>query len=133
MARFAIIDAGRVTNIIESDAEFAASIGAIDATGAIIGWLWDGETFTAPTPPPAIVPQSVTMRQARLALLQAGLLSNVTSAINALPSPQKEAASIEWEYSQTVERNRGFVLLLGAALGLTETQLDDLFILASTL
>lgn len=75
----------------------------------------------------AAIPQSVTMRQARLALLGAGLLAQVATAINALPSPQKEAAQIEWEYSQTVERNRGFVLLLGAALGLTALQLDGLF------
>jgi len=83
--------------------------------------------------PPTGIPQVVTMRQARLALLQAELLPAVSAAINSLPSPQKEAAGIEWEYSQTVERNRGFVLLLGDALGLTETQLNDLFILASTL
>ena len=50
MARFAIIDAGRVTNIIEADAEFAASIGAIDATDAAIGDLWDGQDFTPPLP-----------------------------------------------------------------------------------
>lgn len=50
MARFAIIDAGRVTNIIEADAEFAASIGAIDATGGSIGDLWDGVAFTKPLP-----------------------------------------------------------------------------------
>jgi len=81
----------------------------------------------------AQVPQVVTMRQARLALLGAGLLPSVTAAINSLPSPQKEAASIEWEYSQTVERNRGFVLTLGAALGLTDLQLDNLFALAGTL
>jgi len=84
-------------------------------------------------PAAAAVPQSVTMRQARLALLGAGLLPNVTTAINALVSPQKEAAQIEWEYSQTVERNRGFVLLLGSALGLTSAQLDDLFRQAATL
>jgi len=81
----------------------------------------------------ASIPQVVTMRQARLALLGAGLLSAVSAAINSLPSPQKEAASIEWEYSQTVERNRGFVLTLGAALGLTDLQLDNLFALAITL
>ena len=52
MARFAIIDAGRVTNIIEAEAEFAASIGAIDAAGGAIGDLWDGETFTRPAGPP---------------------------------------------------------------------------------
>ena len=80
-----------------------------------------------------VVPQSVTMRQARLALLGAGKLVGVTAAINALPSPQKEAAQIEWEYSQTVERNRGFVLLLSAALGLTDAQLDAIFVTAARL
>lgn len=81
----------------------------------------------------AAVPQVVTMRQARLALLGAGLLPGVAAAINALSSPQKEAAQIEWEYSQTVERNREFVLLLGAALGLTALQLDSLFTAAAAL
>lgn len=81
----------------------------------------------------AAVPKVVTMRQARLALLGAGLLPGVTAAINAMDSPQKEGAQIEWEYSQTVERNRGFVLLLGAALGLTELQLDNLFVAAGAL
>lgn len=52
MTRFAIIDAGRVINIIEADAEFAASIDAIDATGAAIGDLWDGQQFTSPPAPP---------------------------------------------------------------------------------
>ena len=81
----------------------------------------------------ASVPKVVTMRQARLALLGAGLLPGVTAAINAMGSPMKEAAQIEWEYSQTVERQRGFVLLLGAALGLTELQLDNLFVAAGAL
>lgn len=79
------------------------------------------------------VPFVVTMRQARLALLQQGLLSQVQIAIDSLPSPQKEAAQIEWDYSSEVHRNKPFVQLLGTALGLTEKQLDDLFLLASTL
>jgi len=89
--------------------------------------------FPEPPAPPAPVPEAVTMRQARLALLGAGLLPGVSAAIAALPSPQKEAAQIEWEYSQTVERNRGFVPLLGAALGLTDAQLDGLFVAAAGL
>lgn len=133
MARFAIIDAGRVTNIIEADAGFAASIGAINALGVAIGDLWDGGQFTSPPTPAPTVPKVVTMRQARLALLGAGLLPGVTAAINVMESPMKEAAQIEWEYSQTVERNRGFVLLLGAALGLTSLQLDNLFVAAGAL
>ena len=82
---------------------------------------------------PAEVPQSVSMRQARLALLNDGILGDVDIALASLPEPDKSEATIEWEYSQTVERNRPFVALLGAALGLNDTQLDDLFILAATL
>lgn len=81
----------------------------------------------------AAVPIKVTMRQARLALLGADLLPSVTAAIAALPSPQKEAAQIEWEYSQDVERHRGLVLSLGTTLGLSVRQLDDLFTTATTL
>lgn len=78
-------------------------------------------------------PSVVTMRQARLALLDQGLLSNVDAAIASLAEPQKSQVQIEWEYSQTVERERPFVVLLGSALGLSDAELDDLFMLAVTL
>lgn len=84
------------------------------------------------TPPPE-VPEEVTMRQARLALLAAGRLGDVDTAIASLPSPQKEEAQIEWDYSNAVQRNRPFVLQLGQALGLSSSDLDKLFITASTL
>jgi len=79
------------------------------------------------------VPERVTMRQARLALLGAGLLSSVNAAIDSLPEPAKSAALIEWEYSSEVWRNRPFVQQLGGALGLSSAQLDALFIQAATL
>lgn len=90
-------------------------------------------TYVPPEPAPPYVPQSVTMRQARLALLGAGLLDDVEVAINGLPSPQKEAARIEWEYSQEVQRHNGFVSVLAPMLGMTEAQTDALFIGAATL
>ena len=83
--------------------------------------------------PPVLIPSRVSMRQARLALLSAGLLSQVNAAIDALPSPDKEAAQIQWEYSQEVNRNEPLVTHLANALNLTEAQLDDLFLKASTL
>ena len=90
--------------------------------------------WTPPAPPsPPAVPSSVTMRQARLALLSIGKLATVTTAINSLPSPHKEAAQIEWEYSATVERHRPFVAMLAPALGLDDAALDALFMAAAKL
>jgi hypothetical protein len=79
------------------------------------------------------VPQSVSMRQARLALSAAGKLAAVDAAIASLPEPQKTAALIEWEYSAAVRRTQPLVLSLAPALGFTDEQLDALFIQAATL
>lgn len=93
----------------------------------------DTVTWPAPPAPPIHIPTAVTMRQARLALLAAGLLPSVDAAIAALPEPQKSAAKIEWEYSQEVQRHNGFVSVLAPALGLSDAQIDALFVAAQTL
>ena len=82
-------------------------------------------------PPPTIagVPQEVTMRQARLALLGAGLLDNVNSAI----ATAGQAALIEWEFANSVVRGSPFITQLGAALGMTDAQIDALFVAAAGL
>lgn len=97
------------------------------------GWDFDGTTFTSPKALPPPVPASVTMRQARLALLKVGKLDAVNSALAAMPGETGAAARIEWEFSSTVERTRGYVGQIGVGLGMTDKQLDDLFILAATL
>jgi hypothetical protein len=98
-----------------------------------LAWVGAGNTPEPYVEPPAQIPSVVTMRQARLALLQSGLLDDVGTTINSLQSPQKEAAQIEWEYSQEVHRDRPFVQQLTAAMGLTEQQVDDLIVLAASL
>lgn len=83
-----------------------------------------------PAPPPTI-PQAVTMRQARRALLSAGKLATVNAAIAEMTGVQGEAARIDWEFSNEVKRDEPLVSALGAALGLTRAQLDGLFIAAA--
>ena len=83
--------------------------------------------------PAVVVPVSVTMRQARIALHAAGLLSQVEAAIDALPEPNRTIARIEWDYASEVHRASGFVTLLGAALELDKQLLDDLFLNAREL
>lgn len=78
-----------------------------------------------PKPKP---PQSVTARQARLALLDLALLSAIDDALDALPSPQREQARIEWEFAGTIDRGSPLVVALGKSLKL---DLDALFTAAA--
>ncbi|MCK1742170.1 hypothetical protein IVA80_15200 [Bradyrhizobium sp. 139] len=78
---------------------------------------------------PSIVPQSVTPRQARLALLGAGLLDQVESTVTAAGG----ATYITWGYATEFLRSDPLIVQIGASLGLTDQQIDDLFRTASTL
>ena len=98
------------------------------------GWVW-ADSLDAAMSHPQLRQQvtSIPMRQARLGLLQAGLLGAVEAAIAALPEPKRSAAQIEWEYSNEVQRHNGFVSELAPLLGLSEPALDALFISAAAL
>lgn len=75
------------------------------------------------------VPTAVSMRQARLALLAAGLLDDITAAITAFG----QAAAIEWEYATEVRRDSPLIAVVQANAGLSDRQVDDLFVAASAL
>lgn len=95
----------------------------------VCGMLYADGSFTNPPAPPAPVPVAVTPRQARLALLGAGLLDTVEAAIAAGP----RADQITWEFAVDVRRDYPMIANLGTALGLTSEQVDDLFRTAATL
>ena len=80
------------------------------------------------------VPDTVTMRQGRLALLAAGYLDSVTAAIDSIPDPeQKQAAKIEWEYATVIDRNSVLTKTIQHVIGMTDGEVDALFIKAATL
>lgn len=136
MKKFARIENGVVMEILTAVSlpEFHPSLTWVEAPDEVSeGWQYDDGVFTEPAQPDDVVPKSVTMRQARLALLQAGLLDDVDVAIAALPSPQKDQAQIEWEYSQEVFRDKELVQILAPSLGLDDAALDQLFITAAAL
>lgn len=85
-------------------------------------------SFVEYTPQP-IIPTTVSMRQARLALLQSNLLNSVNTAIN----QGNEADKITWEYATEVNRNSPLVQNMAIALQLSSSDLDQLFTLASSL
>jgi hypothetical protein len=85
--------------------------------------------------PPTIngVPQEVTMRQAQIALNRAGLLTTVEAAIASMPGAAGVEARITWAKSSAVKRHDPLIATLQPALGLTDAQIDALFVLAATL
>lgn len=91
-------------------------------------WLSAGNTPEPADPEPQVFPV-VTMRQARLALHGAGLLTQVNGAVAAIGGE----AAIEWEYATTVDRNSPLVTSLATALNLSEQEIDALFEVAKTL
>lgn len=92
----------------------------------------DPELLAFLSPPPPL-PTEVTMRQARLALLEAGLLDDVEAAVNAIPGINGEKARIEWNFSNTVKKNQPITQMLASVIGLTQQQIDDMFVLGVTL
>lgn len=83
--------------------------------------------------PPPPVPQTVSMAQARLALIGAGLFSTIDAGLKALPEPQRTTALTAWEYAPTVSRNGTLVTTLAGQFGLTEAQLNALFTAAAAI
>lgn len=81
----------------------------------------------------ARVPQSVSMRQARLAMLHAGILGDVEALIANMPGDEGSAARIDWEFAQEVRRDWHLVSTLGTQLGMTGAQIDDLFMFAGSI
>lgn len=88
----------------------------------------------APEPEQSRIPTSITPRQAKLALLSAGLLDDVDAAIEAIPdAATKRVAQIEWEYAQDVRRDWPMLNQVAAQMGMTDAQIDELFIMAAAL
>lgn len=81
----------------------------------------------------ALIPQSVTMRQARLAMLNSGILADVEAMIATMPGDDGAAARIDWEFARDVRRDWPLVAALGAQLGMSNEQIDDLFIYAGSI
>ena len=125
-----IPDAGAPTHILVEkvsepspgyDYTPAGSSEAYDGSKVIVTRMW--------VAPPPYIPEAVTPSQARMALLQAGLLDDLTAIMSNPETPQ--AAKITWEYATVWMRDSAFIISLGQVLGLTETDIDNLFITAS--
>ena len=95
------------------------------------------ELVPEPEPAPAqtsVVPQSVSRAQGKLALIQAGLWPAAIAFVDGITDPaQKAYAEVALNDTQEWRRDSPFLASAVAALGLSEEQLDTLFITAGGL
>lgn len=89
---------------------------------------YDNGFVTIEPEPVVIIPNSVTKLQAKLQLLEIGLLDEVETLIE-----QDRKAKLYWTDSQNFLRTDEILIGMAAALGLSDAQLDDLFVKASKL
>ena len=97
--------------------------------------LLTDEEFQAIVNAPVPIPDAtnITNKQGRLQLLALGKYSDVQTAINSLPIPQKEQAQIEYDFAPTWEINHPTLLMLLVALGISDSDVQALFNEASKL
>lgn len=110
---------GTVVHVIHDDGKIYESMLASLAEGPILPYV----------PPVKAPPVSVSARQARLALEDAGLLDTINTAFNG----KAKKARIEWEYAAEIRRDSPLVASMAVELGLTAEQLDQLFLAADAL
>jgi len=79
------------------------------------------------------VPQVVTPRQMRVALIMSGIsLETIENKINSLPEPDQSITRVAWEYSTAFERDNPILNAMAPPIGLTGADVDQIFILAET-
>lgn len=135
MATWLKIEGGIVTQgIVMRDKQDMTHIAALGLDGhwvqsdtAGIGWAYAGGVFAQPVAP-VVVPQTITRRQGRVALMQAGKLD----AAEAIVKAGGLAAQIEYE-AATWERGNEYLQQIWALLGGSDKELDALFVLAASL
>lgn len=132
-------DAGIVCAVSELASEVdAAHLVPIDGLHSeLLGQHCD---LTGPEPVFSVVPEvpsvpvSVSMRQAKRALLNAGLLDSADMAIAGIADETaRRAALIDWTSAMEVRRDWPLVAAIAQALSLTDQQIDALFVAASQL
>lgn len=98
-----------------------------EATPAFSDGAWRQAWTVHPAPAPS-VPDSVPAHHMRRALAAAGLLSTVQAYIDALP--ESDGMRIDWEYAPAIRRDAVGIEAARVALGLSEAQVDALFVAA---
>lgn len=97
------------------------------------GTVEPSELFTEEEFIQANTPAEVALWKLRFVLSQMNLEQSVSEALNTLPEPQKTAANYIWNYGNTIDRYSATISFLQTYLGLSDTQVNQIFIQANSI
>lgn len=95
-----------------------------------LAWLAEGNEANPYVAPPPPVPSSVPMWAVRVVLAQQNLIDAANQAISGSDNVALKAI---WEYGNFAERNSPALTELATVLGLTESDIDEMFFAANEL
>ena len=141
MGRYAIVVAGQVVNVIESDAEFASAIAgniaggqAIESDTASPGDAFAVGVFTPPTPGDPVLPDDVERWRAHYVLTAHGYMDAVLAAIGGIAdAAQRNLARAEFTQRPYIHRVSYWTQMLQQAVGISDAERDAMFIEAAAL
>ena len=135
-----LIDLTIKWDAIDEELPFTASPTDTEAHGraifaaAVAGDFGPVADYIQPPEPeqlPPQVPQQVTRAQGKAVLIQMGLWQQVLDFVAAIPdSTQRALAEVALHDTQNWQRNSPFLNQAADALGITQAQMDELFIAA---
>lgn len=89
------------------------------------GYSYDGTEWVAPPP---YIPQQITPYQGKAQLLTEGMLSDVEAIVSTSTDPYLKLA---WNNAIMWERQSPMIASVAAAMGMTDAEVDDLFVAAA--
>lgn len=102
-----------------------------DTNVEYLAWLAEGNTpepYVAPPPP---IPTIVSSFQGRAAMAQAGYFTQVDDFMISLP--KTDIRRLAWENAKDFDRSSTTLKAAQEMLGLTDAQVDALFVLAASI
>lgn len=84
-------------------------------------------------PLPPRIPREIPNWRAKAILASMGLLGDIEGAIAKMPEPQRTVVMLAWSGDAKLARTGKTVMALSGMLGLTEAQIDGLFIAAEAI
>ena len=136
--RAAIIENGIVKNVVKADSSTILANGWIEIQAGVtvsMGYEYNSGVFAEPVEP-VVMPDQITAEQAKRAMSRTthnavNLYDTVKSLINNLE--EKDETKIAYKNAAIWHRNNDMIAAISATVGLSDQQVDDLFVLGNSI